>query len=78
MCVCVCRYSIERVFRPRKLDRAHPRELQECAFDIIVPATSSLLPDAETIYTVCEVIQEFSALQVPHFLSLPSAGWWDV
>ncbi|XP_067098749.1 eIF-2-alpha kinase GCN2 isoform X2 [Osmerus mordax] len=57
------RYSMERVFRPRKLDRAHPRELQECAFDIIVPATSSLLPDAETIYTVCEVIQEFSALQ---------------
>lgn len=59
------RYSIERVFRPRKLDRAHPRELLECAFDIVVPVTASLLPDAETIYTISEVIQEFSALQVP-------------
>ncbi|KAI5102181.1 eIF-2-alpha kinase GCN2, partial [Silurus meridionalis] len=57
------RYSIERVFRPRKLDRAHPKELLECAFDIVVPATTSLLPDAETIYTISEVIQEFSVLQ---------------
>lgn len=57
------RYSIERVFRPRKLDRAHPRELLECAFDIITTVTNSLLPDAETIYTVYEIIQEFSALQ---------------
>ncbi|XP_053488960.1 eIF-2-alpha kinase GCN2 isoform X2 [Ictalurus furcatus] len=50
----VKRYSIERVFRPRKLDRAHPKELLECAFDIVVPVTSSLLPDAETIYTISE------------------------
>uniref|UniRef100_A0AAY5KKV3 eIF-2-alpha kinase GCN2 n=1 Tax=Esox lucius TaxID=8010 RepID=A0AAY5KKV3_ESOLU len=57
------RWSIERVFRPRKLDRAHPRELLECAFDIIVPVTNSLLPDAETIFTISEIIQEFSALQ---------------
>ncbi|XP_030637296.1 eIF-2-alpha kinase GCN2 [Chanos chanos] len=57
------RYSIERVFRPRKLDRTHPRELLECAFDIIAPVTGTLLPDAETIYTISEVIQEFSALQ---------------
>ncbi|KAM6961283.1 eIF-2-alpha kinase GCN2 [Aplochiton taeniatus] len=57
------RYSLERVFRPRKLDRAHPRELLECAFDIIVPVTNSLLPDAETIYTVSEIIMEFSPLQ---------------
>ncbi|XP_072314052.1 eIF-2-alpha kinase GCN2 [Eucyclogobius newberryi] len=57
------RYSIERVFRPRKLDRAHPRELLECAFDIITTVTNSLLPDAETIYSVYEIIQEFPALQ---------------
>lgn len=57
------RYSIERVFRPRKLDRAHPRELLECAFDIITTVTNSLLPDAETIYCVYEIIQEFTALQ---------------
>ncbi|KAK1894495.1 eIF-2-alpha kinase GCN2 [Dissostichus eleginoides] len=57
------RYSIERVFRPRKRDRAHPRELLECAFDIITPVTSSLLPDAETIYTISEIVQEFPVLQ---------------
>ncbi|XP_057714793.1 eIF-2-alpha kinase GCN2 [Corythoichthys intestinalis] len=57
------RYSIDRVFRPRKLDRAHPKELLECAFDIITPITNSLLPDAETIYTISEIVQEFSALQ---------------
>uniref|UniRef100_A0A674EH29 Eukaryotic translation initiation factor 2 alpha kinase 4 n=1 Tax=Salmo trutta TaxID=8032 RepID=A0A674EH29_SALTR len=57
------RWSIERVFRPRKLDRAHPRELLECSFDVIVPVTNSLLPDAETIFTIAEIIQEFSVLQ---------------
>ncbi|CAL8286275.1 unnamed protein product [Lota lota] len=57
------RYSIERVFRPRKPDRAHPRELLECAFDIVTPVTNSLLPDAEVIYTISEIIQEFPALQ---------------
>ncbi|KAL7861790.1 hypothetical protein SRHO_G00132310 [Serrasalmus rhombeus] len=64
----VKRYSIERVFRPRKLDRAHPRELLECAFDIVVPVTGSLLPDAETIYTISEIIQEFSALQERNYI----------
>ncbi|KAM9356242.1 eIF-2-alpha kinase GCN2 isoform 2-T2 [Pholidichthys leucotaenia] len=57
------RYSIDRVFRSRKLDRAHPRELLECAFDIVTPVTNSLLPEAETIYTISEIIQEFPALQ---------------
>lgn len=66
MCVSLLfsRYSIDRVFRPRKLDRAHPRELLECAFDIITPVTNSLLPDAEAIYTISEIIQEFPGLQV--------------
>ncbi|KAG7466333.1 hypothetical protein MATL_G00163870 [Megalops atlanticus] len=57
------RYSIERVYRPRKPDRAHPKELLECAFDIVTPVTNSLLPDAEAIYTISEIVQEFSALQ---------------
>uniref|UniRef100_A0A8C6VHM0 eIF-2-alpha kinase GCN2 n=1 Tax=Naja naja TaxID=35670 RepID=A0A8C6VHM0_NAJNA len=56
-------YCIERVFRPRKLDRCHPRELLECAFDIITPTGNSFLPIAETIYTICEIIQEFPVLQ---------------
>ncbi|XP_076017704.1 eIF-2-alpha kinase GCN2 [Genypterus blacodes] len=62
------RYSIERVFRPRKLDRAHPRELLECAFDVIANVTNSLLPDAEIIYTISEIIQEFPALQERNYL----------
>lgn len=62
------RYSIERVFRPKKLDRAHPRELLECAFDIITPVSNSLLPEAEIIYTISEIIQEFPVLQVTHKL----------
>nr|XP_048315940.1 eIF-2-alpha kinase GCN2 isoform X2 [Myodes glareolus] len=57
------RYCIERVFRPRKLDRFHPKELLECAFDIVTSTTNSSLPTAETIYTIYEIIQEFPALQ---------------
>ncbi|XP_066486754.1 eIF-2-alpha kinase GCN2 isoform X2 [Tiliqua scincoides] len=61
------RYCIERVFRPRKLDRCHPRELLECAFDIITPASNSFLPIAETIYTIYEIIQEFPVLQEKNY-----------
>ncbi|XP_068018973.1 eIF-2-alpha kinase GCN2 isoform X2 [Melanerpes formicivorus] len=57
------RYCIERVFRPRKLDRCHPKELLECAFDIITSTGNSFLPVAETIYAISEIIQEFSVLQ---------------
>ncbi|XP_075470288.1 eIF-2-alpha kinase GCN2 isoform X3 [Ascaphus truei] len=57
------RYCIERVFRPRKLNRCHPKELIECAFDIITSTMNSYLPIAETIYTIFEIIQEFPVLQ---------------
>lgn len=58
------RYYIERVFRPRRLDRCHPKELLECAFDIITSTGNSFLPIAETIYAISEIIQEFPVLQV--------------
>ncbi|XP_059228476.1 eIF-2-alpha kinase GCN2 isoform X2 [Mustela nigripes] len=61
------RYCIERVFRPRKLDRFHPKELLECAFDIVTSAANSSLPTAEVIYTICEIIQEFPALQEKNY-----------
>ncbi|NWH74848.1 E2AK4 kinase, partial [Piaya cayana] len=57
------RYCIERVFRPRKLDHCHPKELLECAFDIITSTGNSFLPMAETIYAISEIIQEFPVLQ---------------
>lgn len=68
------RYCIERVFRPRKLDRFHPKELLECAFDIVTSTTNSSLPTAEVIYTIYEIIQEFPALQVPSH-TLTSQGY---
>lgn len=61
------RYCIERVFRPRKLDRFHPKELLECAFDIITSNTNISLPTAETVYTIYEIIQEFPALQEKNY-----------
>lgn len=64
------RYCIERVFRPRKLDRCHPKELLECAFDIITSTGNSFLPVAETIYAISEIIQEFSVLQVDSLIIL--------
>ncbi|XP_028933853.1 eIF-2-alpha kinase GCN2 isoform X1 [Ornithorhynchus anatinus] len=57
------RYCIERVFRPRKLDRCHPKELLECAFDVVTCTASSFLPVTEVIYTIYEIIQEFPGLQ---------------
>lgn len=64
------RYCIERVFRPRKLDRCHPKELLECAFDIITSTGNSFLPIAETIYAISEIIQEFPVLQVDSLMML--------
>ncbi|PIK44682.1 putative eukaryotic translation initiation factor 2-alpha kinase 4 [Apostichopus japonicus] len=57
------RYSIERVYRERKIHRCHPREFTECAFDIITNITATLLPDAEVMYIVSEIIEEFPALE---------------
>ncbi|XP_066464517.1 eIF-2-alpha kinase GCN2 isoform X2 [Eleutherodactylus coqui] len=57
------RYCIERVFRPRKLNRCHPKELTECAFDVITSSSNSYLPVTETMYTIYEIIQEFPVLQ---------------
>uniref|UniRef100_A0A7M4FRA4 eIF-2-alpha kinase GCN2 n=1 Tax=Crocodylus porosus TaxID=8502 RepID=A0A7M4FRA4_CROPO len=57
------RYCIERVFRPRRLDRCHPKELLECAFDIVTSTGNIFLPIAEAIYAISEIIHEFPVLQ---------------
>ncbi|XP_072896472.1 eIF-2-alpha kinase GCN2 isoform X3 [Hemitrygon akajei] len=57
------RYCIERVFRPRRLHRSHPKELLECAFDIVTPSTNNLLADAEVIQVVAQIIKLFHVLQ---------------
>ncbi|XP_076173712.1 eukaryotic translation initiation factor 2 alpha kinase Gcn2 isoform X2 [Ptiloglossa arizonensis] len=61
------RYAIERVFREKKVLGFHPRELYECAFDIISPTANNLLMEAELIYIVWEVINELPQLQERNF-----------
>ncbi|XP_063427677.1 eIF-2-alpha kinase GCN2-like [Mytilus trossulus] len=57
------RYCIGKVFRTKKLHKLHPRELTECAFDIVTSSQGSLIPDAEILIIVQEIINEFPALQ---------------
>ncbi|XP_029040075.2 eIF-2-alpha kinase GCN2 isoform X2 [Osmia bicornis bicornis] len=61
------RYAIERVFREKKVLGFHPRELYECAFDIISPTPDNLLMEAELIYIVWEIINELSLSQERNF-----------
>ncbi|CAL7948676.1 unnamed protein product [Xylocopa violacea] len=61
------RYAIERVFREKKVSGFHPRELYECAFDIISPTPDNLLMEAELIYIVWEIINELPPLQERNF-----------
>ncbi|XP_012935952.1 eIF-2-alpha kinase GCN2 isoform X1 [Aplysia californica] len=60
------RFAIEKVFREKKfyniLYNVHPRELTECDFDIIT-SSGSLIPDAEVLTVVQEVIDLFPSLQ---------------
>ncbi|XP_048732268.2 eIF-2-alpha kinase GCN2-like [Ostrea edulis] len=62
-CNNVKRYCIEKVFREKKVYGQHPRELTECAFDIITPNLGSLIPDAEVVLLVQEIISEIPVLQ---------------
>ncbi|XP_048265951.1 eIF-2-alpha kinase GCN2 isoform X2 [Bombus terrestris] len=61
------RYAIERVFREKKVLGFHPRELYECAFDIIDPMPDNLLMEGELIYIVWEIINELPPLQERNF-----------
>jgi len=56
------RYSIENVYRENRLQGLHPRELAACSFDIVhLSSCSSLIPDAEVIAIVSEIISEMEA-----------------
>lgn len=35
------RYSVDRVYREKKMFNLHPKQLYECAFDIITPTPTS-------------------------------------
>lgn len=58
------RYAIEKVYRSRKVFGCHPRELHECAFDIVSNNQQSALANcAEVLHLANEVVTEFSELQ---------------
>ncbi|KAK7506996.1 hypothetical protein BaRGS_00001847, partial [Batillaria attramentaria] len=61
------RYSVERVYRQSKVFGLHPREMMECAFDIVTATYSCSIPDAELLVLVQEVINEFPGLQSRQF-----------
>lgn len=36
------RYSVGRIYREKKVFNFHPKQLYECAFDIITPSSSTM------------------------------------
>ena len=62
------RYNIGNVYRDTKISRTHPKEIKECTFDIVSDAASnSLVPDAEVLYAVDEIVQQFPCLRNRNF-----------
>ncbi|XP_026676040.1 eIF-2-alpha kinase GCN2 [Diaphorina citri] len=56
------RYCIDRVFRERRVLGFHPRELYECAFDIVTNTPGNLMAEAELISMLWEIVCEFPGL----------------
>ncbi|KAG7210245.1 hypothetical protein KM043_011793 [Ampulex compressa] len=61
------RYAIERVFREKKVRGFHPRELYECAFDIISSMANNLMTEAELIFIIWEIFNELPQLRERNF-----------
>ncbi|XP_015183399.1 PREDICTED: eukaryotic translation initiation factor 2-alpha kinase 4 isoform X2 [Polistes dominula] len=61
------RYAIERVFREKKVRGFHPRELYECAFDIISPMENNLMAEGELIFIAWEIFNEIPHLRERNF-----------
>ena len=61
------RYCIDRIYREKKTFIQHPKELTECAFDIVTPSQGSLIPDAELLVLTQDVINEFPSLQAKNY-----------
>ncbi|KAL0111656.1 hypothetical protein PUN28_013086 [Cardiocondyla obscurior] len=61
------RYAIERVFRDKKARGFHPRELYECAFDIISPVDNNLMTEAELIFIIWEIFNELPQIREHNF-----------
>ncbi|XP_032674850.1 eIF-2-alpha kinase GCN2 isoform X2 [Odontomachus brunneus] len=61
------RYAIERVFRDKKARGFHPRELYECAFDIISPVANNLMTETELIFIIWEIFNDLPQVQERNF-----------
>ncbi|XP_046402509.1 eIF-2-alpha kinase GCN2 [Ischnura elegans] len=57
------RYSVDKVYREKRPFGYHPRELYECAFDIVTPNPGCLLAEAEILSVAWEVVSERPALR---------------
>lgn len=57
------RYSIGRVYREKKVFNFHPKQLYECAFDIINQGPGNLLADAEVLTIAYRITAEFPVLR---------------
>lgn len=57
------RYSIGRVYRERKVFNFHPKQMYECAFDIVTPFRGNLIVDAELISIANEIMRELDFLE---------------
>jgi len=55
------RYCFGKVLREKKVFGIHPRELTECAFDIVSTATGSNLADAELLVVCQDIMKELSS-----------------
>ncbi|XP_031551320.1 eIF-2-alpha kinase GCN2-like [Actinia tenebrosa] len=71
----VKRFDVGCVYRDRKILGAHPKELYECAFDIVSPTSEGNVPDAEVVLSVAEIIREFPCLhERNYFIHMNHAG----
>ncbi|XP_058461122.1 eIF-2-alpha kinase GCN2 [Malaya genurostris] len=56
------RYSIGRVYREKKVFNFHPKQVYECAFDIVTPNRGNLIVDAELVSIANEIMVELNLL----------------
>lgn len=56
------RFDIGCVYRVNRILGAHPKELYECVFDIVTSTPEDLVPDAEVLLVVAEIIKQFPSL----------------
>lgn len=63
------RFIVDRVYREKHVQGFHPKEILECAYDIVTPKTDSLWPDAELIEVASRAASECSlkvSIQLNH------------